>query len=354
MSRHKFACLGAAAVALLTVCPGGAGVPRAAPGAQPAAAARQARAVRDWKRFPAVVELDTTQDVYAVGDVHGDYDRLVTLLAAGKLIAPDPARPDRVRWRAGKAVLVCTGDLIDKGRRSLDVLALFQALQEDAARAGGRVLVLMGNHEAEFLADPEDDEKALEFIKELEKRGVDPADLAAGRDPLGAGAFLRSLPFAARVNDWFFIHAGNTRGKSLERLRAALQAKVDAGGFGAKVLVGKKGVLEARLHPAPWWEKKGEDPKKSEARLRRSVEALGVKHLVIGHQPGKVKFADGGHRKKGEICQKFDGLVFLIDVGMSEAIDYSRGALLHIRGGDRPRAAALFPEGGPEQLWPKP
>src|SRR4051812_37126353 len=32
---------------------------------------------RDWQKYPAVVEVDTTHDIYAVGDPHGDYERLV-------------------------------------------------------------------------------------------------------------------------------------------------------------------------------------------------------------------------------------------------------------------------------------
>jgi hypothetical protein len=153
-----------------------------------------------------------------------------------------------VRWRAGKAVLVCTGDLIDKGRHSLKVIALLRAREEDAARAGGRVIVLMGNHEAEFLADPADDDKALAFLKELEKEGLDPKDVAAGRDALGVGGFLRHLPFAARVNDWFFAYAGDTHGLDLPGLRTELEEEVDEKGYGADVLLGKKGLLEARLH----------------------------------------------------------------------------------------------------------
>jgi hypothetical protein len=315
------------------------------------APARQTRASRDWKKQPAFVEVDTAEDVFAIGDVHGDYKRLLTLLAVGKVIDPDPAAPDRVCWRAGKAVLICTGDLIDKGRQSLKVIALFRALQEDAARAGGRVLVLMGNHEAEFLADPADDDKAQEFFKELDKEGLDPKEVAAGRDALGIGDFLRGLPFAARVNDWFFAHAGHTHGMHLHGLRAELEEEVDAKGFEAEILLGKQGLLEARLHNRPWWEKEGELPEKSQARLERYVKALGVRHLVIGHQPGKVTFADGSTRKKGEMYQKFDGLIFLIDLGMSEAIDYSSGALLHIRAREGVVAIAVYPDGKSRELW---
>jgi hypothetical protein len=42
---------------------------------------------RDWSIHPAIVELDTTENIYALGDIHGDYKRLVKLLVAGRLLA---------------------------------------------------------------------------------------------------------------------------------------------------------------------------------------------------------------------------------------------------------------------------
>jgi hypothetical protein len=312
---------------------------------------KAAPVARDWKAHPAVVEVDTTADVYALGDVHGDYDRLVTLLVAGKIIANDPSTPKKVRWAAGRSVLVCTGDLIDKWHQSVPVLELFQALAAGAARAGGRVVVLAGNHEAEFLAHAGAGKKFADFVKELRARGTTPEDVAAGRDPLGLGAYLRGLPFAARVNDWFFAHAGNTQGRTRARLGADLRQGVDRKGFAAPVLLAADSLLEARLHPAPWWERAGDRPGQGRERLAGYVKALGVQHLVIGHQPGKVRFADGGSRRAGEMAQHFDGLLFLIDVGMSRGVGNSTGALLHVQAGKSPRARALFPDGTSRPLW---
>src|SRR5687767_14130323 len=85
-------------------------------------------APRNWGRCPAVVSLDTTERVFALGDTHGDYDRLVTLLAAGKLIERVPEAPDAVRWSGGRSLLVVTGDMIDKGTESLKVIAVMRAL----------------------------------------------------------------------------------------------------------------------------------------------------------------------------------------------------------------------------------
>ena len=309
---------------------------------------------RDWKKHPAIVEMDTEQDIYAIGDVHGDYERLINMLVVSKLIAKDPGKPDKVKWSAGKAVLVCTGDLIDKGDHSVRVLQLFMALQADAAKAGGRVIRTMGNHEAEFLARPRA-EKAADFIKDLTDRGVKPEDVAAGTDALGLGAFLRSLPFAARVNDWFFAHAGNTQGKTLARLKEELEGGVDGKGFSAAVLLAEDGLLEARLtRPQPWWEKGTKTSAEAEKKLRDYLNALSVQHLVVGHQAQKVTFADGTRRKEGELFQKYDGLIFLIDVGMSRKIGYSTGAILHIhRGKKHTRADVIDAEGKRKTLWEK-
>src|SRR5436305_1914679 len=109
---------------------------------------------RDWLKHPAIVEIDTAHDIYAVGDAHGDYERLVELLTAAKIIAGDPGPPEKVQWRAGKAILISPGDMINRWNQSLRVIALFRALQVEAANAGVRVIITLGNHEAAFLADP--------------------------------------------------------------------------------------------------------------------------------------------------------------------------------------------------------
>ena len=49
-------------------------------------AAAQNKIARDWAKYPAIVQIDTGEDIFAIGDVHGDYDRLVKLLTAAKII----------------------------------------------------------------------------------------------------------------------------------------------------------------------------------------------------------------------------------------------------------------------------
>ena len=73
--------------------------------------ASAAGATRDWNKYPAVLQLTTSEDVFAIGDPHGDLDRLTGVLLAAGLIAAAPSAPDQVKWGGGKSVLVITGEI---------------------------------------------------------------------------------------------------------------------------------------------------------------------------------------------------------------------------------------------------
>jgi len=309
------------------------------------------RPARDWNQCPALVTLETTETVYALGDTHGDYKRLVDLLAGGGLLAGHPDSPQQATWSGGRSILVVTGDMIDKWKNSLKVIALMRALAASAASQGGRVIISVGNHEAEFLNDPKGG-KTKDFRKELKDAGIKPKDVAGGTDSEGIGAFLLCLPFGERVNDWFFSHAGSTGGRTYLRLNTDIESGFDQSGYAAGVLLGSLGLLEARLKP-PWWEKSNDTPIQSIARLLSYADALGVKHIVFGHQPGNYTFNDGSKRKKGTMFAKSGALAVLIDMGMSRGVDNSKGGLLRIEGtGPAETATTVFPDGSKQPLWP--
>lgn len=310
----------------------------------------ESKIARDWAKYPAIVQIDTGEDIFAIGDVHGDYDRLVKLLTAAKIIER-PADPDAVRWIAGKAVLVFTGDLIDKGPHSLKVVQLTASLRKAAAGSGGQVVTLMGNHEAEFLADPTE-KKVKDFAQDIRGAGLVPKDVASCRGDVGQ--FLCSLPFGARVDDWFFSHGGNTGGRTISQLNADFQNGVGKDGFGSQQLVDPNSMLEARIgEEGPggkaWFEV--ERPQRSAEQLLSSyVAALGVNHLVQGHQHQRIVFEDGQQRNTGQMFQ-WRGLIFLIDVGMSEGVGDSHGAVLHVRHSNGEYASMIDADGKETSLW---
>jgi len=95
---------------------------------------------------PASCNLSTPNRVVAVGDVHGAYERFVKILQAAQLV------DNRQKWIGRGAVLVQTGDVVDRGPDGRRVLDLLRRLEGEAERAGGRVLALIGNHEVMSMA----------------------------------------------------------------------------------------------------------------------------------------------------------------------------------------------------------
>ena len=79
--------------------------------------------------------------VVAFADVHGAYEELVALLQKTGVIG------GQLKWIAGTTHLVSTGDLVDRGAGSREVMDLLMRLQDEARDAGGYVHVLLGNHE---------------------------------------------------------------------------------------------------------------------------------------------------------------------------------------------------------------
>jgi hypothetical protein len=80
--------------------------------------------------------------IVAVGDLHGDYHAWLDVARDAQLIGPSG------HWAGGKTVLVQMGDVLDRGDDSLKIVRDLQQLQAEAPRAGGKVVVVLGNHEA--------------------------------------------------------------------------------------------------------------------------------------------------------------------------------------------------------------
>ncbi len=92
--------------------------------------------------LPEPQSLATGHRIVAVGDLHGDF-------AAWRAIAQAAGLTDsRGRWTGGKTVLVQTGDVVDRGPDGLKIIEDLMRLQREAERAHGRVVALVGNHEA--------------------------------------------------------------------------------------------------------------------------------------------------------------------------------------------------------------
>ena len=117
----------------------------------------------------AVVSTVTAGErVVAIGDIHGNYDGFVSILQRAELVDDD------AHWIGGETTFVQTGDIFDRGLEVFKVLDLLMRLEQEAAAAGGQVIVLLGNHEGMnlvgFFRDVNPEIYAIFVDKKSEKR----------------------------------------------------------------------------------------------------------------------------------------------------------------------------------------
>lgn len=159
---------------------------------------------------------------YVIGDVHGQFKKLLKLLKEAHLIDEHQA------WSGGPAHLWFIGDLVDRGPDSIAVLNLVMRLQREAPASGGQVGCLLGNHELMMLAAYHFGRRSTglssSFIGRWKQNGGNRKDLAAlTREHLD---WLAHLPAMALAADRLLIHADAPfylrYGKTIEEVNAAL------------------------------------------------------------------------------------------------------------------------------------
>ncbi|PRQ40418.1 putative protein-tyrosine-phosphatase [Rosa chinensis] len=77
----------------------------------------------------------------AIGDVHGDLDKTKQSLRLANLIDQSD------KWVGGSATVVQVGDVLDRGGDEIRILYFLEKLRREAARCGGRLITMHGNHE---------------------------------------------------------------------------------------------------------------------------------------------------------------------------------------------------------------
>jgi hypothetical protein len=277
------------------------------------------------------VEPDVFDDgkrIFAVSDIHGEYQALVDLLRNAGVVRAD------LSWAWGDGHLVILGDVFDRGAHVTECLWLIHRLEREARAAGGRVHYLLGNHEMMVLKGD------LRYVHErylkgiVATSGVDYDDLFGPAMELGR--WLRSKNVAVRLNGVLFVHGGlgpevverdlgipriNTQARAAIDLRSYDLAFADMPGF---LLAGDGPVWYRRYHRGT-----PSDPQLTPQELDAVLGHFGASAVVVGHT------------EIGQIQALYDGKVYGIDVplatlGSFQGLLWERGTFYRV-GGDGAR-----------------
>jgi hypothetical protein len=313
-------------------------------------AALAAAASASESRAASSCEFEGIERVVAVGDVHGAYDRYLEILAAAGIVDANG------HWAGGATHFVQLGDIVDRGADSRKALDFLRRLEREAHSAGGRVHVLLGNHEvARMLGDlrltlPAEYEAfaatGSDALRERFLQTLKPSerDEALKQTPLGLiemrqafgrdgqyGKWLRQLPVAIRINGIFFVHGGISPAVAPlgceainSQVRRELTSDLD------KTRSSPLASLVARVDGPLWYRGLAQEPDTFAPQLTEILSKLGARAIVIGHTVPTT----------GRVAVRFDGRVIQIDTGMQPGyVPNGRASALEIRRGE---ATAIY------------
>lgn len=264
---------------------------------------------------PAAPTFGSLERLVAIGDLHADLPQALAVLRLAGLV------DEAGRWSGGTATLVQTGDTTDRGPDSKEVLELLERLTAEAAAAGGRVVVLLGNHEVMNLMGD------WRYVSEgdLADFGGEAPRREAFAETGALGKYLRGLGIVAVVDGTVFVHGGVTP-------QYAALGEAGLNGLVPAVLSGSA-PPDALGDDSPIWFRgylQSDDPAVC-AELSKALRALKARRMVVGHTT----------QRSGEVASRCGGALLGIDTGISSHYG-GHLAAVELKKGD---AWAIYPTG---------
>jgi len=326
--------------------------------------------------------------IVAIGDLHGDYDAYRDIVAAAGVADGNGG------WTGGDTILVQLGDVTDRGPDSLKIIRHLQALETAAPLVGGRIVVLVGNHEAmnvtgdvryvhsgEYAAFAtrnsekfrdqvfEDNEKTI--LSQYLQSGAELSVRAAHRrfveeTPLGMlehrrawkpagelGKWIGTKPAIAKIGDVVFVHGGLSAefaARPIDQINAEVSVALASGDTSnGSILTDDLGPLWYRgnvvrepVKPPVEGQMATPERLSIEDELAQVLAAYQAKRLVVAHTPHPAG-----------IVASHDGRLVRIDTGISAYYGGVR-SFLELKDG---QATAWIKDGGGKwvsQVLPQP
>ncbi len=313
-------------------------------------------------------EWTAVEKIVAIGDLHGDYDNFVKILTHPRVGLVD----DGLHWTGGKTHLVQTGDVMDRGDHARKIFDLLMRLEKEAEAAGGKVHVLIGNHEeatitgislgypdyvstkqfVSFLPEnfrksrekkfisglPAEEKARVQALGEDLDKNPDLLDFWAGvlsdvkktNDPEAALAYIRNFNrtygkwllqknIVIKINDIIFAHGGINLEFSKWKLKDLNEVcRIELSAYArrpTKPLIGGQPFTPKFVYnpQSPLWYR--QDEVASQAEIDEILANLGAGRMVVGHN-----FLGSGGASPiildEDSVARFENKVWMIDTGI--------------------------------------
>ena len=220
--------------------------------------------------------------IAVLSDVHGQYDIFLNQLMANGII------DSNLNWKFGRGHLVYLGDAHDRGDMVTEILWHLFSLERQAAKAGGMVHFVIGNHELMVL------DGDLRFINPKYRKvesitGKIYSDLYSENTVLGK--WLRDKPVMITINDIIFVHGGISpelvrRNLNIKQINQIFSDSIIGKDIWAAAENEKLDFLAGNDGPS-WYRGYFTDPDFSESSLDSILVFYDKAHIVVGHTTHK-------------------------------------------------------------------
>jgi len=181
-------------------------------------------------------------------------------------------------WIYGANDLIITGDLFDRGFHITECMWLLYKLESEAAAQGGKIHMIIGNHEMFNLTD---DWRYVErkYFNNAHLMGKRMIDLYDADTELGR--WLRSKNILERIGDYAFTHGGlspdvDALNLTYDQINNFGRAEMDGacGSVPCQTTTGSEGV---------YWYRGMAEEDLTQAQVDTILARFGVKRIIIGH-----------------------------------------------------------------------
>jgi hypothetical protein len=246
-----------------------------------------------------MLSFTTNENIAAISDFHGQFSLMTRILTHNHII------DQQGDWAFGAGHFVITGDVFDRGDKVTEILWFLYELEKQAELAGGKVHLLLGNHEVMILNG---DLRYLHAKYVATARILkQPFEALYGQNTL-LGQWLRSKAVLVKINNMLFAHGGFHPSLAKEK-RTLLDINQ----------VFKANLIKAELaEPRSGWGKylhKGNGPIWYRGYFKDSIEDGGASaeeiDLLLNHFD--IEHLVVGHTSQEQVETRYQGRVIAID-----------------------------------------
>ncbi|MFT4602466.1 MAG: hypothetical protein ACI857_002652 [Arenicella sp.] len=254
--------------------------------------------------------LNTPPKFLTISDFDGHIEGFTQVLVG------EGVMDDSFNWTYGNGHLIISGDLFDRGFHVTECMWLLYKLEAEAELVGGKVHLIIGNHE---MFNMTDDWRYVEvkYFNNAHLMGKRMSELYDSDTELGR--WLRSKNILERIGDYAFTHGGIS--PEVSALDLTYDQINDYGRMEMNGTCINSDCIEVNGTDGVYWYRGMAEEDLTQAQVDEFVGNMGADRIIIGHT------------KDNTVRALYDGSVIAIDMyhmdnfssGYMEALQFELG-----------------------------